>query len=148
MEKPKHVYQIWIRTTPERLWEAITQPDETARYFFGTKVESDWKPGSPIAHVGDDGEHALDGEIVEIDPPRKLVTTLTLSHDDVAKRDRPTRVTWQIEPQGELCKLTLIHDDFEAETATFRQVDRGWPYILSNLKTWLETGTSLPQAKV
>ena len=71
-----------------------------------------------------------------------------MTHDDTAKNDRPTRVTWQIDPQGELCKLTLIHDDFDAETATFRQVDRGWPYILSNLKTWIETGTSLPAARV
>jgi uncharacterized protein YndB with AHSA1/START domain len=148
MEKPKHVYQIWIRTTPERLWEAITRPEETARYFFGTKVETDWKPGSPIAHVEEGGAHALDGEIVEVDPPRKLVTTLIMTHDEVAKRDRPTRVTWQIEPQGELCKLTLIHDDFDGETATFHQVDRGWPYILSGLKSWIETGTSLPAAKV
>jgi uncharacterized protein YndB with AHSA1/START domain/DNA-binding transcriptional ArsR family regulator len=144
MEKPKHVYQIWIRTTPERLWDAITKPDETARYFFGTEVQTDWQPGSPIVYAWE-GKHELDGTVLEVDPPRKLVTTFIMTHDEAAKHDPPTRVTWQIEPAGEMCKLTVIHDDFHEETATFRSVGRGWPYILSNLKTWIETGTPLPQ---
>lgn len=147
MEKPKHVYQVWIRTTPQRLWQAITSPDDTLQYFFRSVVETDWKPGSPIRYTID-GAPTLDGEVVEVDPPRRLVTTFVMTHDEEAKHDRASRVTWTIEPVGELCKLTLVHDDFDAETKTFRQVDRGWPYILSNLKTWLETGTTLPPAQV
>ncbi len=142
--KPKHVYEIWILTTPERLWQAITAPAETSRYFFGTEVQSDWRPGSPIAYTWNDN-HELDGEIVDVDPPRRLVTTFIMTNNEDAKHDPPSRVTWQIEPDGEMCRLTLIHDDFDEETATFRSVGHGWPYILSGLKTWIESGTSLPR---
>jgi uncharacterized protein YndB with AHSA1/START domain/DNA-binding transcriptional ArsR family regulator len=144
MERPKHVFQIWIRTTPERLWRALTDPNETVQYFFRGRVETDWKPGSPIRY-SIDGAPALDGQVLEVDPPRKLVTTFIMTHDEVAKHDRPSRVTWEIEPKGDMCRLTLVHDDFDGETATSQRVFRGWPYVLSNLKTWLETGTSLPE---
>jgi uncharacterized protein YndB with AHSA1/START domain len=142
--KPQHVYQVWIRTTPDRLWKAITDPQLTKKYFYSTEVRSDFKPNGRIAYYGDGEELALDGKIVEIDPPRRLVTTFIMSHDEEGKDDPPSRVTWEIEQKGEMCKLTLIHDGFESETRTFQQVDSGWPYILSGLKTWLETGQSLP----
>lgn len=146
-KKPQHVFQVWIRTTPARLWEAITNPELTKKYFFDSEVRSDWKRDSRIAYyIG--SELALDGKIIEADPPRRLVTTFIMSHDEVGKDDPPSRVTWEIEQHGELCKLTLVHDGFEAETRTFQQVNRGWPYILSNLKTYLETGTSLPPAEI
>jgi hypothetical protein len=67
-----------------------------------------------------------------------------MTHDETAKNDPPSRVTWLIERNGDMCKLTVIHDDFHEQTATFRSVDNGWPYILSGLKTWIETGTTLP----
>jgi uncharacterized protein YndB with AHSA1/START domain len=141
--KPKHVYQVWIRTTPERLWQALVDPELTQQYFFGSRVESDFQPGSPIAHTFD-GVHALDGKIIDSDPPRKLVTTFEMTHHETGKNDKPSRVTWLIEPDGEMCRLTLTHDEFEGETDTYRGVVSGWAYILSGLKTVLETGTSLP----
>jgi uncharacterized protein YndB with AHSA1/START domain/predicted transcriptional regulator len=142
--KPSHLFQTYIRTTPELLWRAITTPEETKRYFFGSSVQSDWKAGSPISYVGDTGAHDLDGRILEIDPPRKLVVTFEMTHNPEASKDRPSRVTWEIEQQGALCLLTVLHDDFDGQTATWRAVRGGWPYILSNLKTVLETGEPLP----
>lgn len=144
MKKPKHVFQFWIRTTPDRLWDAITNPTITKQYFFGTEVRSDFKVGSGIAYHEDSGQVAVTGQVVEADPPRKLVTTFRGLHDPAAKDDPPSRVTWEIEQNGEMCKVTLIHDGFESETRTFESVHTGWPYILSGLKSYLETGKALP----
>jgi uncharacterized protein YndB with AHSA1/START domain len=141
---PKHVYEIYIRTTPEKLWEAITRPELTRQFFHGSSVKSDWKVGSPVTHEID-GKAALEGKVLEIDPPRKLVTTFAArwAHSDDSVKDRPSRVTWLIEPRGEACKLTLVHDDFEGETATYKGVGPGWNPVLSGLKTLLETGVAL-----
>jgi len=138
--KPKHVFQNWIRTTPEALWKAIIDPELTRKYFYGTVVQTDWKVGSPIAYIDTDGAHALDGKVVEVVPNRRLVVTFEMTHNEKANDDPPSRVVWEIEPQGELCKLVVTHDGFEAETETYRSVGSGWPYILSGLKTLLETG--------
>jgi uncharacterized protein YndB with AHSA1/START domain len=143
MEKPKHVYEVYIRTTPEKLWEAITRPEMTRQYFYGTEARSDWKVGSAVRHVGADGETKLDGKVLEFDPPRRLVTTFCAVHDADAKKDRPSRVTWEIVPRGEVCLLTLTHDDFDGVTATYKQVGMGWNPVLSGLKTLVETGKPL-----
>jgi len=143
MEKPKHVYEIYIRTTPEKLWEAITRPEMTRQYFYANDVESDWKVGTPVRHKGADGKVNLDGKVLEVVPPRKLVTTFCAVHDAETAKDRPTRVTWEIEPRGEVCRLTLTHDDFDGITATYKQVGMGWNPVLSGLKTLLETGKPL-----
>ena len=143
LSSPKHVYEVYIRTTPQQLWEAITNPDFTRRYFYETEVQSDWRPGSPIGYRMADGQNALDGTILEVDPPRKLVHTFIMTHNPEGKNDRPSRVTWEIQPMGETCKLTLLHDDFDGETATFKAVASGWNPVLSGLKTLLETGSPL-----
>jgi uncharacterized protein YndB with AHSA1/START domain/DNA-binding transcriptional ArsR family regulator len=145
MNKPKHVYEIYIRTTPQKLWDAITNPDVTRQYFYGSAVKSDWKVGSPVEHLGGDGKAMLEGKVLEIDPPRRLVTTFAakFSADAETRKDPPSRVTWEIEPRGEVCKLTLVHDDFESETATYKSVGPGWNPVLSGLKTLLETGKPL-----
>jgi uncharacterized protein YndB with AHSA1/START domain len=108
-------------------------------------VKSDWKVGSPVAHLGEDEKPMLEGVVVEIDPPRRLVTTFAakFSRDGDVSHDRPSRVTWEIEPRGEVCKLTLVHDDFDHETATYKSVGNGWNPVLSGLKTLLETGKPL-----
>ena len=141
---PKHVYEIFIRTTPEKLWEAITKPELTKQYFHGSSVKSDWKIGSSVTHEID-GKPALEGKVIEIDPPRRLVTTFAArwAHSEEAMKDRPSRVTWLIEQRGEACRLTVIHDDFEGETATYKSVGTGWNPVLSGLKTLLETGKPL-----
>lgn len=140
---PTHVYEVYIRTTPEKLWRAITDPEMTKQYFYSSAVKSGWKVGDRIEHVLPDGSIALGGTIVECDPPRKLVTTFVMEHDDEAKHDRPSRVTWEILARGETCLLRVTHDDFEAETKTWRNVRLGWNPVLSGLKTLLETGEPL-----
>ncbi|HET6381152.1 MAG TPA: metalloregulator ArsR/SmtB family transcription factor [candidate division Zixibacteria bacterium] len=142
MSVPKHIYHIYIRTTPERLWQAITDPEMTQRYYFSSRVESDWKPGSRLEMRQPDGRLDLDGEVLEADPPRRLVHSFNIRWNP-ENRDAPSRVTWEIQPRGDTCLLTLTHDGFEAETDTYREVAGGWPLILSGLKTLLETGQVL-----
>jgi uncharacterized protein YndB with AHSA1/START domain len=143
MNQPKHVYEVYIRTTPEKLWQAITRPEMTRQFFYGNDVESDWKVGSSVRHKSPDGKPNLDGKVLEVVPQRKLVTTFSAVHDAACAKDRPSRVTWEIEPRGEVCKLTLTHDDFDGITETYQQVGRGWNPVLSGLKTLLETGKPL-----
>lgn len=139
---PRHVYEILIRTTPERLWRAITDPADTQLYYYGTKVQSDWKAGSRLVYLEGD-QVTLDCKIVEIEAPHRLVHTLTMVYDPEMAAERPSRVSWVIEKHGEVCRLTLVHDDFDGETRTYHEVEHGWPEILSGLKTLLETGEPL-----
>ena len=138
-----HVYEVYIRTTPEKLWNALIDPSLTKQYFYGTAVRSEWKVGSTIEHVQPDGSLALSGKILEMTPPRRLVTTFTQEHDAEAKTERPSRVTWEIVPRGEVCLLTVTHDDFDEGSKTYKSVRLGWNPILSGLKTLLETGEPL-----
>jgi uncharacterized protein YndB with AHSA1/START domain len=143
MSAPKHVYEIYIRTTPERLWQALTDSELVRRYYFGSVIESDFRPGSPLIYrQPDDGRIDIQGEVVEADPPRKLVHTFAVRWDpDV--NDPPTRVSWEITPMGDACLLSVTHDGFTDETATYASTKGGWPMILSGLKTLLETGEDL-----
>ena len=143
MSAPKQVYEIFIRTTPERLWQALTDGELSRQYYFNTEVRSDLEVGKPFQYFGSDGTMHLDGEIVEIDPPRRLVTTFNALWSPEMAADPPSRITYEIEPMGATCKLTMIHDGFETETATYREVAGGWSHILSGLKTLLETGEPL-----
>ena len=143
MSTPKQVYEIFIRTTPERLWQALTDGALSRQYYFNTQVRSDLETGKPFQYFGDDGTMHLDGEILEIDPPRRLVTTFSALWSPEMAADPPSRITYEIEPMGATCKLTMIHDGFESETATYREVAGGWSLILSGLKTLLETGEPL-----
>ena len=141
--RPRHIYQVYIRTTPEKLWKAITDPALVKQYFYEQTVETDWSKGSAYTHHGPDGSLRIQGTIVEVDPPRRLVQTFACPFKEDTRRDRPSRVTWVIEKRGETCKLTLTHDDFDGETATYKSVGDGWNPILSGLKTLLETGRPL-----
>jgi len=137
-----HVLNVYIRTTPEKLWQALTDGSITKLYFFGTSVESSWKPGEPIRHVNADGSVSLQGEIIEIDPPRKLVTTFNPAWDANAK-DEISRVSYEIEQMGENCKLVLTHSELLASSSHAAMVFQGWSQILSGLKSYLETGKAL-----
>lgn len=143
MSPPKHVYEVFIRTTPEKLWAAIVDPEMTKKYFYGTSVKSSFEKRAPIQYVNGKGEIALDGEVLEVVPNKRLVVTFAQKHNVAAKDDRPSRVTWEIEQRGETCKLTLVHDDFDGETATYKSTGPGWNPVLSGLKTLLETGKPL-----
>jgi uncharacterized protein YndB with AHSA1/START domain len=143
------VYQTFIKASRERVWEAITSEEFTVRYFYGTRVRSDLRPGSPFNYYDTAGSALqVEGEVVESDPPRRLVHTWRSLWSPELAADKPTRVTWELEPAGEgITKLTVVHDGFEGETETYKQTNgAGWMWVLSNLKTLLETGEPLPRA--
>ena len=139
MEK---VFEIYIRTTPARLWEAITDPATRQKYHFGAAIESDWAAGSPYRLVHPAADRPLmEGENLVVDPPRQLVQTMRACWGPDAERAGTSRVTWEIEPIGDSCRLTVMHDQLPEDAP--EELYGGWPMILSGLKTWLETGETL-----
>ena len=139
MEK---IYEIYIRTTPERLWAAITDGDVRGKFQFGIRVDSDWTPGSRLEMTHGNAPGLLaEGEILEVDPPHRLVQTMVSMWNDEVKQEGSTRITWEIEPVGDSCHLTVTHD--QLRDGANAQIYGGWPMILSGLKTWLETGDVL-----
>jgi uncharacterized protein YndB with AHSA1/START domain/DNA-binding transcriptional ArsR family regulator len=143
LESPmEKVFEIYIRTTPERLWEAITDPGIRSKYNFGTQVTSDWTPGSRYEQVHPGAGFTIaEGENLEVDPPRRLVQSMVALWSDDVKSEGTSRVTWEIEPIGDSCRLTLTHD--QLRDGAPGELYGGWPMILSGLKTWLETGEQL-----
>jgi len=141
-ETMEKVFEIYIKTTPERLWEAITDPELRSQYSFGVAVNSDWTPGSRYqsAHAGA-GVEIAEGENLEVDPPRRLVQSFNALWSDDVKNEGTSRVTWEIEPVGDSCRLTVTHD--ELREGANDELYGGWPMILSGLKTLLETGERL-----
>ena len=141
LESPmEKVFEIYIKTTPERLWEAITDPETRSKYNFGARVTSDWTPGSRFEMKA--GDVALgEGENLEVDPPRRLVQSAVFLWSDDVKREGTSRVTWEIEPIGDSCRLTVTHD--QLREGANDELYGGWPMILSGLKTLLETGELL-----
>ena len=139
MEK---VFEIYIGTTPERLWAAITDPETRAKYHFGTRIESEWSPGSryTLVNPGKDGPLG-DGDNIVVDPPKRLVQSMRTLWSDEAAAEATSRVTWEIEPVGDSCRLTVTHDQLREDSPP--EIYGGWPMILSGLKTWLETGHTL-----
>ncbi|GAB4523167.1 MAG: SRPBCC domain-containing protein [Anaerolineae bacterium] len=142
-QKPAHVYQTFIRTTPERLWRALTDGTFTQQYYMNTRVESSWKVGEPYRYVRADGTLMVEGVILEIDPPHKLVKTFNAMWIPEEDRGGATIVTFVIEQIGATCKLTLTHEDLTPGSALTESVATGWAQVLSGLKTLLETGTPL-----
>jgi uncharacterized protein YndB with AHSA1/START domain/DNA-binding transcriptional ArsR family regulator len=143
MSAPKHVYEIYIRATPERVWQAITDPELTERYYYGTRVESDWQPGSRYVYRRPDGSDQLIGEVLEVDPPKRLVTTFSAIWDDEVRADPPSRLIWEVVPFGPTSLLRMTHEDVIPGSATERNVTGGWSVILSGMKTVIETGEPL-----
>ncbi|MGV8977062.1 MAG: SRPBCC family protein [Cellulomonas sp.] len=139
------VYQLYIKASQERLWEAITDPQIVAKFFHGAQVESTYAVGSKLRSLSPDRSEVWgDNTILECDPPRRLVHTWRSLYDAALAAEAESRVTWEIETcPGEICKLTLTHDHLERSPKTAASV-RGWTYILSNLKTVIETGDALP----
>jgi uncharacterized protein YndB with AHSA1/START domain len=139
MEK---VFEIYIKTTPERLWEAIVDPEQRARYNFGVGVESDWTEGSGYSstHPGA-GVTIAEGENLEVDPPRRLVQSFNALWSDDVKAAGTSRVTWEITAVEDSCRLVIVHDQLPEGAS--EELYGGWPMILSGLKTLLETGEAL-----
>jgi uncharacterized protein YndB with AHSA1/START domain len=145
-ETMEKVFEIYIKTTPERLWQAITDPAMRARYTFGVGVFSDWTPGSTYQGRttelnGTAGMPIVEGENLEVDPPRRLVQTSRALWSDEVKAEGDSRVTWEIEPVGDSCRLTVTHGGLRQ--GSNEELYGGWPMVLSGLKTLLETGESL-----
>ncbi|MBO4226999.1 SRPBCC family protein [Bradyrhizobium neotropicale] len=140
MSKPEFVYVTYISTTPEKLWEALTNSEFTRRYWFNTEVKSDWKVGSPFALVMN-GTTTDVGEILQAEWPRRLAYTFKHQLDEEMRKEPPTKVTFTIEPHGDLVKLTVTHEGFAKGSKLLDGISKGWPAILSGLKTLLETGT-------
>lgn len=139
MEK---VFEIYIKTTPERLWQAITDPEQRAKYNFGARQTSDWTVGSHYEMGAPGAPTRLgEGENLVVDPPRKLVQTMRALWGEDVKAEGTSRVTWEIEPVGDSCRLIVTHD--QLREGANDQLYGGWPMILSGLKTWLETGELL-----
>jgi uncharacterized protein YndB with AHSA1/START domain len=144
LESPmEKVFEIYIRTTPERLWEAITDGEIRSKYNFGARVSSDWTPGSSYElSAGEDGAFSLvHGENLEVDPPRRLVQSANFLWSDDVKAEGTSRVTWEIEQIEDSCRLTVTHD--QMREGAHDEIYGGWPMILSGIKTWLETGDVL-----
>ena len=133
----------YIKTTKEKLWEAITKPEFTKLYFYGTEFRTDLMPGSKFGYYMNDENgkeiQPVYGKIIEVVPYEKLIHTFDKPDSD----DKPTRVTYEIEEVDKMIKLTLVHDNFEHKSETYNSVQQGWPFILSGLKTYLETGETL-----
>ena len=143
MEK---VFEIYIKTTPERLWEAITNPEMRKKYTFGVAVQTDCKTGSSYKGTAGSGTISpaipvLEGENLEVDPPRRLVQSFRALWSDDVKGEGTSRVTWEIEPVRDSCRLTVTHDQLREGANS--ELYGGWPMVLSDLKTLLETGQLL-----
>ena len=138
----EQVFEIYIKTTPQRLWEAITDPDLRARYSFGVATRSKWTAGSGYeAKHERAGVRIATGENLEVDPPRRLVQSFTALWSEEVQAAGASRVTWEIEPVGDSCRLTVTHDQLPEDANA--ELYGGWPMILSGLKTLLETGEDL-----
>jgi uncharacterized protein YndB with AHSA1/START domain len=141
----KHVYQIFVKATPEQVWAAITEPAWTRRYFHGTAFDSPPVAGEPYRTSTGDGRPAVDGTIEEMDPPKRLVMTWHTLYDAAMAEEPPSRVEWMIDSVGDgLTRLRLEHGDLALSPLTWANVKDGWAYVLDGLKTVIETGESLP----
>ncbi len=138
--RSQFVYVTIIRTTPAKLWEALTDPEFISQYWYGVKVECAWKKGASWRMAFSDGRLADAGEILEIDPPRRLIIRWQNEWNPELKAEGPSRCTFQLEPTGDAVKLTITHEIDRPGSRFIEAVSSGWPYTLSNLKSLLETG--------
>lgn len=145
-------YVTYIATTPETLWDALTSSAYTEKYFFGSKIESEWKVGARVTYYRE-GEVTDFGEILTYEPNHQLSYTWSYVHDQVSNREQPTTVTFKLKQYDSVVKLTVKHEnllptDLVEEEDTFHGFNNGWPAIISNLKSLLETGKTLPPIHV
>ncbi len=145
MSKPSFVYVTYITTTPEKLWNALTTPEFTRQYWFGSHFETDWRAGSSMKSCNPDGSIIFSGKILESNPFRRLAFTFKhVKHD---ADHAPSHVSYDLEPNGDVVKLTVLHDNFEEGSEVFKGISGGWPMILAGLKSLLETGKPLALSK-
>jgi uncharacterized protein YndB with AHSA1/START domain len=147
MQTDQFVYVTYIRTTPEKLWKALIEPEFTRQFWCNTTQESEWKPGATWKILMPDGAVADSGEVVEIDPHRRLVLKWRNEFRPELKAEGYSRLTYQLEPEGKSVKLTVIHEMEKEGSKFIEAVSSGWPHILASLKSLLETGESLEETR-
>ncbi len=143
MAESQFVYVIYIRTTPEKLWQALIEPDFTRQFWAETWQESEWKPGASWRIMIPDGRVADTGEILEFDPYRRIVLTWRNEFKPELRAEGHSRLTYELEPQKDSVKLTVLHEIDKTGSKFIQAVSQGWPPILSSLKSLLETGEAL-----
>jgi len=142
---PELSYDIYIAASPKDVWRGLVDGEMTSKYVYGTRLESSLKAGARFAYVGDGAFEPVSGEVIAAEPERRLVLRWQARWDEKVAKDRPSRVTYEIDPAGpEMTRLRLRHDDFEQETATYLGSADAWPWMMSSLKSLLETGKALP----
>lgn len=142
MSKPSFVYVTYIASTPEKVWQALTSPEATAKFWFGNAVTSDWKVGSPL-EFRREGRLVVEGKVLENEPPRRLSYTFRSMHEPFNGSEQASRVVFELEQQKDQIKLTVTHDDFIEGSKVFASISNGWPLVLSSLKSYLESGRVL-----
>lgn len=147
MSQSKFVYVTYIRTTPEKLWAALIEPEFTKQYWAGTYQVSDWKIGSDWKIMIPDGRIGDSGKVLEFDPPRRLVVSWRNEFMADLKAEGYSTCTYQLEPAGTAVKLTLTHEIPVANSKMIGGVSEGWPHLLASLKSLLETGESLVESR-
>ncbi len=148
MLAPDHVYSVLIRATPDRIWRAITDGVETERYYYHTRVDSSWEVGGRVVYAYADGSVAADGEVVEIDPGRRILMTFHPRWSPEIEAEGPVRMSWEIEPAGaDVSKLTVVTSGMVQGGVVQGEFGGGIAYIVSGLKTWVETGEPLMTAE-
>lgn len=142
MEKPLHIYKSYIRGSVDDVWDAIIDPDKTQQYFYGTRVESDWEVGSPMNYYYPDGRQASEGQILSIDPPKRMEFTFHALWDEELTAEGPAREVWALTEIGEMVELKI--ELFDIGPKTLEEFSNGLPYIVAGLKSLVETGEALP----
>lgn len=144
--KPRHVNRIVIKATPEQVWQAITDPAKTSKFWFNCSIKSSWETGAPFVLWNQEGGKSVEGAILAIEPPRKLVMSWNFLTIPNTTDESTSRVTWEINPHTEFPGVTLVtvvHDEFEQAANTASILENGLPIVLSGMKTFLETGGTL-----
>jgi uncharacterized protein YndB with AHSA1/START domain len=138
-------HTVYVRATPDQVWDAMTNPDQTARYYYGSPVESTWQPGAEVVYYSPDrSSRMIAGHVVAIEPGRRLVLSLQLLYDPRSAAEPAFEQTWSIENVGGgLCKLTVTHSGLALDSASYEQIAGGLPLIVSSMKSLLETGEAL-----
>lgn len=144
MDKPAHIYKSYIRATVEDVWDAITNPDKTVQYFYGTLVDSDWEVGSSMDYFYPDGRQASTGHIISIDAPKRMEFTFHALWDEDLKAEGPAREVWALAEVNGMVELTVELYDVAEDSKTLDDFSNGFPYIISGLKSLVETGQGLP----
>ncbi len=147
MSAPRHVYDIYIKATPEAVWQALTDPAFTVKYFYGNTVESTFVKGDGYRYLLPDGQPAIEGVIDDIDPGRRLVMTFRFLYDPAMAEEPPSRIEWVIKPAGDVTRLTLVHGDLFKSPLTWETTKLGWVHVLGAMKTYLETGEEMGEVR-